>query len=303
MKQQDFILKLLAWKFANLMYKPSGFTRPSRKAVMEHTSKDVGLDLCTIYSTWEKETFLLNNDGIDIPAEYHPVANAKGIAILAHGFGQNRYAMLPQAKIFRDMGYSTVLFDQRHFGESKAPNSTFGIKEASDIVALAEWSRKRHGNNSRIVVLGVSMGAMALMHALAVTDQIDAAIEDCGPAEMETVLDTLHRSVFGFSNQFLEDTVRKISASYGVPSDRNKPVEGVAQSRIPLLVIHGEADSAVDVKQATEIYAASKNPISRMKTFPGREHAFSVQDADLYRKTIEEFLRDIFENNDKECTK
>lgn len=293
MSTPDFILRLLAKIFANMMYKPSGFVRPSKQTVIERTSKDVGMELSAHYSTWEKESFLLENDSIEIPAEYHPVPDAKGVAILSHGFGQNRYALLPQAKLFRDLGYGTVLFDQRHFGESKAPNGTFGVKEASDIVAVIRWVKTRCGEDTKIIVLGVSMGAMALMHALALTDQIDAAIEDCGPAEMESDLDSLHRSVFGIPNKYLLDTVRKVSASYGVPLERNRPIDGVVQSNTPLLVIHGEEDSTVAVHQAVDIFAATKNPASRIKIFPGREHAFSVQDTDVYRETLEDFLNDV----------
>ena len=49
---------------------------------------------------------------------FHPLEHARGCAILAHGFGQNRYAMVPYAEVFRKLGFSTVLFDERRFGES-----------------------------------------------------------------------------------------------------------------------------------------------------------------------------------------
>ncbi len=286
--------KLMARLIARIMYKPFGPVRPSKNTCIRNLEKEVPVDEAE-YNTWNKEEFLLANDGIEIPAEYHPVKNAKGVAILAHGFGQNRYVMIPQARMFREMGYSTVIFDQRHFGESKAPNGTFSVREATDLVALVEWAKRKCGEDTRIVVLGVSMGAMTVMHAMAATDKIDAAVEDCGPAEMERILDPFYKSVSNKPNRFLKDVIRKASAGYGAPSQDNRPVKDVAKSDIPLLVIHGEADSLVSLDHAHDIIAAAKNPKSRIKTFPGREHAYSIQDREVYRETVAVFLKDVFE--------
>ena len=53
------------------------------------------------YEEWETERFFCENNGIHIPAVFHPLEHARGCAILAHGFGQNRYAMVPYAELFR----------------------------------------------------------------------------------------------------------------------------------------------------------------------------------------------------------
>ena len=81
MKTPRFVQKALAKMVANMMYKPSGIARPSRKTVMTRESKSQGMDLEAVYSEFETEVFTLANDGIEIPAEYHPVPDAKGVAI------------------------------------------------------------------------------------------------------------------------------------------------------------------------------------------------------------------------------
>ena len=296
MKTPGFVQKTLAKIAANMMYKPSGFARPSRKTVMTRESKSQGMDLEAVYSEFETEVFTLANDGIEIPAEYHPVPDAKGVAILAHGFGQNRYVITPQAKLFHDMGYSTVIFDQRHFGVSKAPCCTFGVKEADDLIALIHWVKDRCGADTRIVVLGVSMGAMAVMHAIARTDEIDAAIEDCGPATMERILEPFAQAIFKEPNPYLRGVISETSAKYSAPMEENRPIDDVAKSNIPLLVIHGEADSLVTVQNAKDILAVAKNPLSRMRTFPGREHAYSIQDYETYGQCLKDFLNDVFDD-------
>jgi len=142
--------------------------------------------------------------------------------------------------------------------------------------------------------LGVSMGAMAVMHAIGKSDEIDAAIEDCGPTDMERILDPFSAALFKTPNPYLYDAVSEISAKCGAPMKENRPIEGVAKSSVPLLIITGEADTLVSVQHAEDIMAAAKNPLSRLKTFPGREHAYSIQDYDIYRQCIQDFLNDVF---------
>jgi pimeloyl-ACP methyl ester carboxylesterase len=294
MKTPRFVQKGLARMLAKMMYQPSGAAHPSRKTVMRRLSKSMGMDLEQIYSEFHTDPFTIVNDGVEIPAEYHPVPEAKGVAILAHGFGQNRYALTPQAKIFHNMGYSTVMFDQRHFGVSKAPCCTFSVKEAGDLLALVHYIRKRCGADTRIVVLGVSMGAMAVMHAIGQSDEIDAAVEDCGPTDMERILEPFSMSISKEPNPYLRAIVSEISAKFGAPMEENRPVDGVARSNTPLLILQGEADSLVSVQHAKDIMEVTRNPLSRMKTFRGREHAYSIQDYDIYGQCLKEFLNDIF---------
>ena len=97
------------------------------------------------YEQWKAEKFELENDGIKIPAVFHPLEHARGTVILAHGFGQNRYAMVPYAELFRSMGFSTLEFDERCFGESKASFGSLGMIEAKDIAALADWLKEKCG--------------------------------------------------------------------------------------------------------------------------------------------------------------
>ena len=297
MSTPKIIQKITANTLAYMMYKPFGPVRPSKKVVMGRTMKDIGFDLAG-FNTWEKEPFELINGDIVIPASYYPIPNAKGVAILAHGYGQNRYALIPQAEIFREFRYSIILFDQRHFGESKAPNGTFGVREATDLIALANWARQKLGKDMRIVALGVSMGAMTVMNAISQTKLIDAAIEDCGPTRLEIIFDSFFEVMFGEDNPCFEAAVRKQAKKYGLSVEGTCPVESVRKSNVPLLVIHSEGDRTVPVSCAPEILAASKNPKSRMQLFNRKyDHALSINDRELYKSTVKTFLNDIFEED------
>ena len=298
MKTPSLVLKLTANLMAELIFKPSGPVRPSKKTVMDRTMKDTGFDR-EGFERWTKEEIPLKNDGILIPADYYPIPDAKGVAILAHGYGQNRYVLIPQAEILRDLGYSLILFDQRHFGESKAKNGTFGVREATDLVALAKWAKRKCGKDVRIITLGVSMGAMTVMNAISKTDLIDAAIEDCGPSRWDLIYKTFFEVSMGMHNPYFQAAVEKRAAKYGISLSETRPVDSVAKSDTALLVIHSEGDRTVPVSAASEIIAASKNPLSRMQIFGNYDHAFSINDRELYRSAVTAFLNDVFEEGEK----
>ena len=299
MSTPKFMQKMTANIMAYMMYKPFGPVRPSKKTVMDRTMKDTGFDLAG-FNSWEKEDFDLKNEDIVIPASYYPIPNAKGVVILAHGYGQNRYVLIPQAEIFRELGYSVIMFDQRHFGASKASNGTFSVREASDLIALVNWAKQKCGNDTGIVTLGVSMGAMTVMNAISQTKLIDAAIEDCGPSRLEIIFETFFKVMMGEVNPYFEDAVKKQAKKYGITVEETCPIESVRKSDVPLLVIHSEGDRTVPVSCAPEILAASKNHKSRMQLFDKKyDHAFSVNERGLYKSALETFLNDVFEEDTK----
>ena len=285
---------------AILLFTPPVRFRPTKEQIVNNAVKEFasqhtmygGADF-NAYEKWEREEFELDNKGVKIPAEYHPVPNARGCAILAHGFGQNRYQEVGYAEIFRKMGFSTVIYDQRCFGASQAPNGGFSELEGTDLVALVEWVKQKCGPDTKIVVQGVSLGGMTVMNALGLTDKIDYAINDCGPARaLDGALFVIH-SMIPLPNPFMRGEILRKSRSLGLHIENINPIDGVAKTNVPVCIIHGDADKAVPVSDAKEIYAVCKNKNSRLEIFPGREHGYSICDTERYVSIIEDFLKEI----------
>lgn len=283
-----------AEKFANIIYAPHGIHRPSKEQVIQFAINVMGIDYDE-YVTWEKEDFVCDNGTVKIRGEYHPVSNAKGCAILAHGFGQNRYIMLPQEYLFRELGFSTIIFDQRAFGESAEKYCTFGIMEAEDVACVVEWAKRRCGENMKIVLLGVSMGAAASMKALDYTDKIDYLIEDSGFADVRDAIGSLYQSLNGGErNPDVISAFERKTEELGFSMKDNKPVDAVERSVTPICIFHGTADSTIDVSNAEKIYKKCNNSASRMELFVEKEHALCITDEERYRANVKDFLKDLF---------
>ncbi len=289
----------LAKFFAVLILKPPKKFRPSYEDIRQQKVKEIANDKAVYagidwgeFDQWERERFQIKNGDVVIDGEFFPVPHQKGVVICAHGFGQNKLQMAPHAALYRELGFSTVLYDQRRWGESAAPFCSFGWFEADDLVKLAGWAKARCGQDTKIVATGVSMGAVTVMNALSRTDMIDCAVEDCGFARINEGVRFLYKSLLPVPNPFLRPILLHDAHRLGIPMERNDPVASVAQTDTPLLIIHGDKDRAVNVQDAYDISKAVKHPKSRMEIFPGIDHGYCLSDRAHYKAAVSDFLNE-----------
>lgn len=137
-----------------------------------------------------------------IPSSPHlalpPLGGGQGggpAVILVHGWPWNRLGSIGEgllAAIMRSSpveflrlayalhhaGYHVLLFDLRNHGRSAAaPPVSFGLLEANDLLGALDYLTGRLGvDHHRIGVIGFSMGANTILHALPRTRQIRAAV-------------------------------------------------------------------------------------------------------------------------------
>ncbi len=282
-----------AEQFCKMICMPQGEVRPSKKEVLSFL-KSVNLLNEEEFSSWTKYKFECKNEGVTIFGEFFPVENAKGCVILVHGFAQNRYIMIPQQKIFRKMGFHTILFDQRAFGESDELYCTFGLEEAKDVACIVEWVKKKYGKNMPVILLGVSMGAATVMNALEQTEEIDYTIEDCGFTSFMECVDTLYTS---FYKEKCSNTLKSVLMNrikeLGIHLEENTPLRSIQRIDKPICIIHGDSDSTIDVSHALHLYESSRNKDSCIQIFEGKEHALSIMDTEKYENVLHSFLKKI----------
>lgn len=98
--------------------------------------------------------------------------------MLANLSGTTPVELLRLAYTLHYEGYHVLMYDQRNHGESAAhPPVTFGQSEANDLLgAIAYLQTRPEVDGSRIGAIGFSMGANAILYAMAQTDQLGAAI-------------------------------------------------------------------------------------------------------------------------------
>ncbi|MBK8022184.1 MAG: alpha/beta hydrolase [Chloroflexi bacterium] len=137
-----------------------------------------------------EDVLLQTQDGTSLSGWYLPSTN--GAAILAlHGFGGNRLEVLPHARLLNQQGYGVLLMDMRAHGASGGEIFADGWNAVGDAHVMVDYLRARPQVN-RIGALGLSSGAISIIHAGAAIDSIEAFVaEGTGVAAVEDLLDPL----------------------------------------------------------------------------------------------------------------
>jgi len=116
------------------------------------------------------------SDGLQLSGWFVPPRQGKTV-LLAHGLGQGRLGLIPEARALVRAGYGVLLFDLRGHGESEGSTVTMGEKEQLDIKAAADWLRRRPDvDPAHLGAIGFSIGANALAHAAALDRGLRAVV-------------------------------------------------------------------------------------------------------------------------------
>ncbi|TVP92712.1 alpha/beta hydrolase [Alkalibacterium sp.] len=247
------------------------------------------------YRSVKKETLTIQStDNLLLSGLYIPHDEPSDkVAILAHGYSGSNRDMAPWAKLFYDLGFSLLLPDARGHGESEGDYIGFGWHERKDYVQWMEKLIEENGEDTEIVLFGLSMGAATVMNVSGedLPHQVKVIIEDCGYSsvtkEMAHQLKTMYRLP---QYPFIPMTslITKVKAGYWF--GEASPEEQVKKSQTPLLFIHGDEDDFVPTHMAYELYNSAKSP-KELYIAVGAKHGYAyVTDKELYRTRIKHFL-------------
>ena len=284
-----FIISVAAGIVAgNIVARPKGINRLTFEQVRRIQTKLGSVDY-DAYDAMEKESFLLRReDGVELACEFLPnPEGAEKCLIYVHGFSQNRLIGVRFLSVFREMGYSALIFDQRGFGESGG-FCGFGYFEKHDLAALVEWVRSRMGEDVLIGLVGESMGAITILESLDVLDGIAFAVPDSSCSSVYSMFSALTKlpafPVFSIMNLV-------VRIRFGVNLKSVRPVDRVAGTDMPIMFMHGTADPQIKVSECPKLFAAARNPLSRMELFENSAHCMGHVDyTERYEGALREFV-------------
>lgn len=209
--------------------------------------------------------------------------------ILTHGHTYTRHGALKYMPLFLKHGYSCVIYDLRGHGENKRAVCTFGIKEAKDLCAIIEDTRKRFGEDIEIGLHGESLGAATTVTALKYHPPVSFAVEDCGFADIINVEKVGLRQMH-LPGWLVYPASGLSKIFFGYAFSEARPVDALKDNEVPLLVMHGADDDFIVPENGQRIYDETKG-IKRIEFFPRAKHAQSLEsDPARYEKIVDEFL-------------
>jgi fermentation-respiration switch protein FrsA (DUF1100 family) len=236
-----------------------------------------------------------SRDGLELFGRYYHLRDGAPLQIQFHGYrGHALRDFCGGHKLAREAGLNTLVVDQRAHGKSQGHTISFGINERWDCLGWAEYAAKRWPGTP-ISLAGISMGAATVLMAsdLPLPEEVKGILADCGYSSPRAIIKDVcwklpkpFRILYPFTSLSAE--------LFGhFDPDSGSAVGAVSNTRLPILLIHGEADSFVPCRMSREIAEACAGPV-RLEIFPSADHGVSYfADEARYRRVVTAFLEEI----------
>lgn len=234
--------------------------------------------------------------------------------LLLHGYSGSIAPDLVEYAPFLLRTASVLGLDFRGHGGSEDGPTTFGALEIEDVAGALAWLGER--GIRRVALFGSSMGGMTAIAATAVLGDGRLEAADHDPAEAagaapaprpriagivadsvapEVAIPVGHRLPSPFGRRVADRLFDAAAARLGVDPRTTQPVRTVPLLEdVPLLLIHGDADTTVPIADARRLAAAAPTG-SRHIVIRGADHSAGHRVAPgEYEWQVTAFLRDAF---------
>ena len=231
-------------------------------------------------------------DGLTLRAKEYVNTRKKDWIILVHGYhSSSSWDFGASFEMYYEQGLSILALDDRAHG-SEGKYIGFGALDSKDVESWMDWIIKQYGEECRIALVGVSMGAATVMMVTGHSrlKQLKCVIEDCGYTSLKEVVAaiTKKKHIPLIPLYYFTSFWSKVLAGYYY-SEAN-PEKAVSQSTVPILFIHGDKDGFVPFYMLDRLYnkcAAEKEKVVFEDAVHGES---SYKYPDRYKKTVVSFL-------------
>lgn len=237
---------------------------------------------------------IVSRDGLTLRGRYYECNPDGIIEILFHGYkGNSERDMSGGVERCFALGRNALIVDHRAAGRSDGHTITFGIREREDCLLWVNRVIERFGPNTKIILTGISMGAATVIMAAGenLPENVVCVLADCGYSSPREIIRKVIRDMK--LPMMLYPFIRLGAILYGrFDPEENSPVEAVKRCRVPLILIHGEADDFVPCEMSKQVYEACASK-KKFVTIPGAEHglAFPV-DKEGYLRALADFQQE-----------
>ena len=192
--------------------------------------------------------------------------------------------------------HCNILFvEQRGQGNSQGDYIGFGLLERSDCRQWAMWAEEQKFGLP-IYLAGISMGAATVLMAsgMEMPESVRGIIADCGYTSPRDICvhvarDNLHVTYTPLRSAWVDRCFRK---KIHMTSGAYSTLTAMKTVKVPILFIHGTADSFVPIEMTYCNYRACAAP-KRLVVVPGAGHAMSYAvEPETCQKAMTAFFRD-----------
>lgn len=272
-------------------YQNDPYMGPDRKPYTPESGQMYGLIHAMEELPYES-VWIRSRDGLRLHARYYRVRDGAPLQIQCHGYrGHGLRDFCGGNKLAREAGLNTLVIDERAHAESQGHTISFGINERYDCLSWARYAADRWPGVP-ISLAGISMGAATVLMAsdLPLPEAVKCIIADCGYTSPRAIIKHVCWSLPKGFRALYPFTGLSARLFGHFDPDSASAVGAVSNTSLPILLIHGDADTFVPCEMSREIRNACASPVS-LEIFPGAGHGASyLSDPERYSRIVLDFL-------------
>ena len=233
-----------------------------------------------------------STDGLTLRAKYFEYAKDAPIELLFHGYKGNAERDLCGGveRCFR-LGRNAMIIDQRASGRSDGHVITFGIKESADCYEWVKYTVARFGEEKKIIIGGISMGAATVMMATRfdLPKNVVCVLADCGYTSPKEIIKKVVKEM-KLPADIVYPFIRLGALIYGrFNLEETSAMETMKKCTVPVVFVHGDDDDFVPYDMSVRLHDACTSEKKILITIHGAGHglAFPV-DQDGYVNQLAE---------------
>ncbi len=250
---------------------------------------------------WSRETLnmpceqfsITSFDGLTLYGKYYEYAPGAPIELMFHGYRGNAQRDLAGGvqRCFK-LKRSALIVDQRTSGKSGGNVITFGINEHRDCLGWVDFMIKHFGEDVKIILCGISMGASTVLTAAGnkLPQNVIGVLADCGFSSAKDIIKKVIRQM-GLPADLGYFFVKLGAKIYGhFDLEETSPQEALRKCTLPVIFFHGENDDYVPCEMSKINFDACTSR-KMLVTIPNAGHGLCYPVApEKYLKALEDFF-------------
>jgi hypothetical protein len=239
-----------------------------------------------------EEVNISSEFGYKLFGKFFERPGSKKAIVLVHGYTWTHAGTIKYLDMFRKKEYNVLLFDNRYHGLSGGKFTSFGFFEKYDLKTCVNWLFEKLGKNTKIGVMGESLGGGTVIQYSAIDNRASFVIADCPYSDLKKQLGYRLKKDYKLPYFLVIPITSLISKiKFKFFFGEVSPIKDIKNNAVPTLLIHGKKDDFVPTSMSIELYNAKNIGKKALYLADDAKHVGSfATNKKEYEKTIYNFL-------------
>ncbi len=226
---------------------------------------------------------LTAEDGVRLHGWFVPAPQPRGTVLFLHGNAGNISHRIDSLQMFHRLGYSTLIFDYRGYGNSEGTPSEQGTYRDAE-AAWRYLTEQRHLPSCRIVLFGESLGGAVAAWLAATPDAPQRRVMAARQQPAALVISSGFTSVPDLARHYYPYLPVQWLARI-----RYDTAENLRAVAAPVLIAHSPEDDIVPFEHGQALFEAARPPRQFLELAGGHNDGFIFM-REAWIRVLDDFL-------------